>query len=463
MTRNPFASALSRPDIRAVFQIARLRRFSLAVAASTAVLSLAIGAVPGLPRVVHPEWWLSFNVAQAALACTIGLGFSRRARARSSRIWLSLLAIAATIPALQAAAHGLAGSSFRLRMIVAASENGSGASGLTSVSYGFVLLAMLLPLLTIRRQIASYVIDLLVCILALGALSLSTSFFFSAIHVFGGSITEDNAFATLIVFSLLAFVAFTQRAEYGIFHVLFGTGISGRIARTLTPFCIVVPFLREAARAKILNHRALPEASTAASLASLTSIVGLVLLVLVCRKIRAMETEIRTLSLRDELTGLYNLRGFRFLAEQALRLAERSGHPFSVLFVDLDHLKQINDSLGHQAGSDFLVDTAELLMSNFRGADVVGRIGGDEFAVAGEFTDEEIQSAVARLEFQTSAVATQASGRLPLSLSMGYVTAYPDADLSLDDLLAEADAAMYERKRARKQRNALPLAMIHGV
>ena len=125
----------------------------------------------------------------------------------------------------------------------------------------------------------------------------------------------------------------------------------------------------------------IPEHSATAILVSIATTLSMVLLLLLVWRINSMEMEIRILSLRDGLTGLYNLQGFTLLAEQALRIAQRSQLPVSVLFVDLDNLKQINDTLGHDTGSAFLVETANLLNETFRETDVIGRIGGDEFAV----------------------------------------------------------------------------------
>jgi diguanylate cyclase (GGDEF)-like protein len=163
-----------------------------------------------------------------------------------------------------------------------------------------------------------------------------------------------------------------------------------------------------------------------------------------------MEEEIQQLSFRDELTGLYNLRGFRLLAEQALRLANRSHAPFSILFIDLDGLKQTNDTLGHGVGSALLVETAALLTETFRETDVIARIGGDEFAVAGQFTRAGISIAAQRLEEQASATAIEACGGQPLSLSIGFSTNNEHRHESLQDLLDQADLAMYDKKRSKR-------------
>ena len=138
------------------------------------------------------------------------------------------------------------------------------------------------------------------------------------------------------------------------------------------------------------------------------------------------------------------------MADQALRLAQRSQLPFSVLFVDVDDLKQVNDELGHGAGSMLLIETAELLRSSFRETDVVGRVGGDEFVVAGQFNEDAIALAAERLARESAQASESLSDPARLRLSIGYVTTNPQEKEPLQDLLDRADAAMYEHKRSKK-------------
>ena len=93
-----------------------------------------------------------------------------------------------------------------------------------------------------------------------------------------------------------------------------------------------------------------------------------------------VQTELSNLALMDELTGLYNRRGFLALADRQLRLARRSGRCLLLFFIDLDGLKEINDVFGHTEGDAALMWTAEALEATFRDSDVIARIGGDEFA-----------------------------------------------------------------------------------
>ena len=96
---------------------------------------------------------------------------------------------------------------------------------------------------------------------------------------------------------------------------------------------------------------------------------------------KRMEEDMRSLSLRDELTGLYNRRGFITLAAQELKMADRLKRGIFVLYADLDGLKAINDTLGHKEGDMAIKDAAVVLKETFRNSDIIGRIGGDEFVI----------------------------------------------------------------------------------
>jgi diguanylate cyclase (GGDEF)-like protein len=131
-------------------------------------------------------------------------------------------------------------------------------------------------------------------------------------------------------------------------------------------------------------------------------------------------------------------------------MAQRSQQPLSVLFIDLDHLKKINDSFGHDVGSAFLIEIAEILKQTFRETDVMGRVGGDEFAVVCQGSHVAISIAAQRLQAACALRNAESDRRFPLSISIGFVTAEEHARQSLKELLTEADKAMYEEKRRKK-------------
>ena len=112
------------------------------------------------------------------------------------------------------------------------------------------------------------------------------------------------------------------------------------------------------------------------------SIVGIMTTSIDITDRRRMEEEIREMSIRDPLTGLYNRRGLFTLVEQQLKnIARTKGSLMTLTFIDIDDMKSINDTLGHDAGDKALIDTANILRQILREADIIARIGGDEFAI----------------------------------------------------------------------------------
>lgn len=167
-----------------------------------------------------------------------------------------------------------------------------------------------------------------------------------------------------------------------------------------------------------------------------------------------MQLALREASWIDDLTGLYNRRGFMILAAQHYKLVQRMQSGLLLLYIDLDGLKGINDRLGHQVGDEALRATSKILQKTFRSSDIVARIGGDEFAIlllgpapgsAGRL--------IRRLSENADKYNQQAESGCELSMSIGAAEISASAPLAIDEWLAEADRAMYrdkQRKRADK-------------
>jgi diguanylate cyclase (GGDEF)-like protein/PAS domain S-box-containing protein len=159
--------------------------------------------------------------------------------------------------------------------------------------------------------------------------------------------------------------------------------------------------------------------------------------------------ELRQLALVDELTGLSNRRGFTTLGEHELRVAARTKQPLAVLFVDLDGLKRINDTLGHRQGDRALREAAAVLRSTLRASDLVARLGGDEFgALLPDCPPDEVEAVLRRLRDHLDDRSRQ-EPPYDLSLSVGVATQDPDRPASIEDLIDRADRAMY-RQRAHR-------------
>lgn len=163
------------------------------------------------------------------------------------------------------------------------------------------------------------------------------------------------------------------------------------------------------------------------------------------------EEALRTLSLADELTGLYNRRGFFTLAEQQLKIAKRMKKKMLLLFVDLDDLKLINDTHGHSEGDLALIEIANTLKKIFRESDLIARIGGDEFAVLVTETEgSNAETLAARLLEGLRAYNAKKSRGYNLSISIGISRYDPENPCTIDELLSLADKLMYKQKKKQK-------------
>jgi diguanylate cyclase (GGDEF)-like protein len=168
------------------------------------------------------------------------------------------------------------------------------------------------------------------------------------------------------------------------------------------------------------------------------------------------EQELRELSLVDELTGLSNRRGFMLLATQQMKIADRTGSRLALLFADLDHLKQINDTHGHGEGDLALTDAAAILRSTFRASDIVARIGGDEFAALSMESSDQSEEAIGqRLQEHLHAHNLDRQRPSRLSISYGIAVYNPRQPVLLEQLLEEGDRLMYQQKRAKRNASGL--------
>lgn len=166
---------------------------------------------------------------------------------------------------------------------------------------------------------------------------------------------------------------------------------------------------------------------------------------------KRMEEEIRSLSLVDELTQLYNRRGFITLADQQLKIANRLQASMLLIFADLDGMKWINDNLGHYVGDQALKESAMIFKDAFRKSDIVARVGGDEFVIlALGTTDTTSDTFINRIQEQVKALNAQKDRLYKLSISTGIAYYYPYAPCSVDELLVKADKSMYKHKQDKR-------------
>jgi diguanylate cyclase (GGDEF)-like protein len=280
-----------------------------------------------------------------------------------------------------------------------------------------------------------------------------------AVAVYGiFSYTQIAVYTALILFMMSAAIFFA-RPRVGIAGDLTGKFLGSAMARRFLPAVIVVPILGawirvEGQRAGLFGV----ELGTAWSVT--TSVVALSLLVwLNARKLNETEESLEEVreakdllydaSLRDELTGLYNRRGFLYFAEQQIKLACSGRRELLVVFADVDGLKAINDGYGHTEGDRALKKAAEVMLAVFRDTDLVARLGGDEFAVlALDCSPAGLVRINAHLD-KMLRIVNDLDEPWKLSISVGSVHVDAQHQLSIGELLGKADQLMYEQKREK--------------
>jgi diguanylate cyclase (GGDEF)-like protein len=192
----------------------------------------------------------------------------------------------------------------------------------------------------------------------------------------------------------------------------------------------------------------------------ISGIVGYIVIDLVVTQRKEKEDELATLLITDELTQLHNRRGFYLLADQLVKMADREKTPVDIMYLDLDRLKWINDTYGHEEGDKVLVSVAAILKKMFRNSDIIARMGGDEFVVmpvgmSGSGTNvirERVEKAFQKHNEKHGAAYT-------ISVSMGFSRYDPASPCSLDELLKQADESMYKEKKIKQTARRQPVQM----
>ncbi len=157
------------------------------------------------------------------------------------------------------------------------------------------------------------------------------------------------------------------------------------------------------------------------------------------------------ISVKDELTGLYNLHTFLNMTEQQIKTANREKKQILIIYTGVDDMQSINDSLGRETGDQVLIDTANILRKNFREADILARAGGDEFVISTLVSSKNTEELImARFKKNLDKYNADKSGALKLSLSFGTSFYNPEHPISIEEVLSRADEEMHEHKKSKK-------------
>lgn len=173
--------------------------------------------------------------------------------------------------------------------------------------------------------------------------------------------------------------------------------------------------------------------------------------------LKTLEAKLYALSLSDELTQLYNRRGFFTLADQQLKISRRTKKPMLLIFADQNDCKLINDTFGHDTGDSALRVFTAILKQTFRESDIIARIGGDEFVILiTAFKAGKESAYLKRLYHNVERINERSANPYHLSISTGVVVCDPASICTIEDILKDADLRMYEQKAVFQKTRSRP-------
>lgn len=444
--------ASNQADERILLLLERAETVALSAAAVIAGVIMAMWFFPGLRALAPPMWSkMTANSALGMLLAVSSLALSAEHRSRFaiqlSRIPAGALFALGLLTLIEYAAGVSLGIDQWLPVDMQVHYPGRPSP---QTSFAFVLAGAALCLIRERDNGGSRLAGVLAFSLLALVLVLLGGYLYGALQVIGIDSSTVSSPQTLLCLACITFVAIARRATSGrLVSVLVNVGIGGQVVRTILPGAVMLPFASFAIVGYWIESGTMPGYYARAIVAPLESVLILGAAVWMARRINDLERDLRDMSITDELTGVLNRRGFNLLGEQALREAQRAEAPLTVLYFDLDGLKAANDTYGHDVGSQFLVDMAELLRANFRGADIVARVGGDEFAVVAH--GDSAKAALARVDMAAEALNQARTKPYDIRYSMGEASADPTGGESFAELVARADARMYAQKQAKKR------------
>lgn len=402
---------------------------------------------------ILPNGWalMKANTALCVLFYSLGLFLTRPVNSRLYRrtgFVLSVLALC--VSGLTLYEHGSNRTIFIDTLLATDSESDLPGRMSLQTSIFLVLFGFSLFAHNLHRRLFDIISDSLsIAVIALIAIILA-GYIFNASALFGQSQYTLTSPHTLVCMIALVFISVVRKINAGVFSLLVGIGIGSHIARLTLLWALLLPFVFIAAGAYSVTENLLSIPYAASYTAVMISIVLFTVVLLMAHKINLLELDLRDLSMTDELTKIHNLRGFYLIGEHMYHEGKRHGMNLNILYFDLDGLKRVNDTLGHDVGSQLIRDFANLLRENFRHSDVIARLGGDEFAVLSKQSDLKV--ALKRFDEATAAINETCNKPYVIGYSVGEVTGDPAEEESFSELVEKADRAMYQNKQLRKRK-----------
>ena len=441
----------STPSPRLISRVFRIRKIALILSLGTALSVLLLWTLPELGEYL-PAQWASMAPATAICVSVLSallLGCPSTAKFACRLPYLSAVGFTLLYSLYIIAEH------FSLPIPDVSAVDTTLPMTLNPALY-IALLSVFLLVVRSKQEWTIIVSDTLAYVQLVFLIALTSGYVFSIPLLIGTHSLSQISLPTLISFYCLFIAILPSRASRGWFSPIFGEGIGSQVSRLILPFTLATPFVVTLTGLLLFDETGDPASQywTLAVIVTVISGSSALLVFPLARRVNALEQGLRHLSLSDEMTSVLNRRGFFLIGEHLYSQAARENTELGILFFDLDGLKQVNDTYGHETGSALLVDFARLLKSTFRHSDALGRLGGDEFAVVS--CQPGLDNALRRLHKAVESFNKQNRTHYEISYSVGQIHTLTGPDMSFEDLLGQADLLMYKQKRQRKEQAQKP-------
>lgn len=376
-TVNEMVSRSSQPDPKIVARFLVVQNISYAIGSLITIVVLSGWLVPAFGSLLPKGWALmKVNTALGMLLCVTGLILIHPKRGKVSLVLGSTCGAIVMILAGSALLGHLREFSFGLETLLAAVSAAEmpGRMSIQTASF-FLLIGPTLLLERTWLTLQYYVSDALIIMAIVLVLVIAAGYSFDALNLFGQSLHTRTSPQTLVCMILVVVASAILRMYSGLFSLIVGIDIGSHMARITLPWALLLPFMIIGISTFSMAVGWLSSPYAAALTASAISTLLFLVTLWLAWRINSFERDLRDLSITDQLTQVNNRRGFYILGEYVFHEGRRNKVPLTVAFFDLDDLKEVNDTLGHDAGSALLVDFAELLRTNFRHSDVIARVG----------------------------------------------------------------------------------------
>ena len=426
-----------------------IQKASLYTAIVISVIILAAWLIPGIRSIYSPNWDLMrANTAVCVLLSALFL-LNRQSFARSP-LQIIFPALIFLVAGAAFFTH-LTGTYFSAIHDVLVVEYVAPMPGLMSLQTSiFFLVFSIFIVLQKTRLAENFYLPSVGGVLFFSYIFLLFSgYLFGAVSLVGQSNEIKTSPHTLLAMFFLVISYIMWTLPNSLFSIMISKNESGRMVRSLLPWTVLIPYSILVFGYRVFYLEMLPPNIAAALVGTITSAAIGLLVIVFGYKINTLHNQLADLALRDPLTGCYNPRGFYQIGLEFGKRKNEADAEIGIIYFDLDNLKQVNDTYGHEAGSQHIIDFVQLITHNSREGDILGRLGGDEFALL----IEETSIALVLDRFSQAIQTFNAESNKPYALLYSYGTCYGQVTNpeTFERLVNRADQAMYAQKMSKRQ------------